>query len=104
MYKITKDGAPMGMTEAPNYVRRAQNGCFVLCPAEEAQGIALEGRVYHLLGTPEIEGAETVMLEEMDGGAELWANTVTLEDADAINVDHEYRLTMLELGLADSEI
>ena len=30
MYRIVKDGAEMALTEAPNYVRKAKNGCFVL--------------------------------------------------------------------------
>ena len=32
MFKITKDGATVAMTEAPNYIKQAENGCFVLCP------------------------------------------------------------------------
>ena len=31
MFKITKDGATVAMTEAPNYIKQAGNGCFVLC-------------------------------------------------------------------------
>ena len=38
MFKITKDGATVAMTEAPNYIKQAENGCFVLCPeADRAQ-------------------------------------------------------------------
>lgn len=72
MFKITKDGATLAMTEAPNYIKQAENGCFVLCPEAEATGIAHNGTVYHLLGRPDMEGAEiTVMLEETDAGAEI---------------------------------
>ena len=63
MFKITKDGATVAMTEAPNYIKQAENGCFVLCPEAEATGIAHNGTVYHLLGRPDMAGAEiTVML------------------------------------------
>ena len=41
MFKITKDGATMAMTEAPNYIKQAENGCFVLCPEAEATGIEI---------------------------------------------------------------
>ena len=58
MFKITKDGATMAMTEAPNYIKQAENGCFVLCPEAEATGIAHNGTVYHLLGRPDMAGAE----------------------------------------------
>lgn len=72
MFKITKDGATVAMTEAPNYIKQAENGCFVLCPEAEATGIAHNGTVYHLLGRPDMAGAEiTVMLEETDAGAEI---------------------------------
>ena len=39
MIKIIKDGTSLGMTEAPTYVRQAENGCFVLCQEAEATGI-----------------------------------------------------------------
>lgn len=72
MFKITKDGATVAMTEDPNYIKQAENGCFVLCPEAEATGIAHNGTVYHLLGRPDMAGAEiTVMLEETDAGAEI---------------------------------
>ena len=72
MYKITRDGETVAMTEAPNYVRRAENGCFTLCQEVEAEGIAHGGQVFHLLGRPDMAGAAaTVMLEETDAGGEI---------------------------------
>lgn len=73
MYRIIRetDGTSIGMTEAPNYIKRAANGCFNLCPEPEASGIVFAGTVYHLLDREEIEGAETVALEETDAGVEI---------------------------------
>ena len=71
MYRITKDGASLGMTEAPTYIKQAPNGCLVLCPENEAMGIAHEGRVFHLLGREGLPDAPTVMLEQVDGGGEI---------------------------------
>lgn len=72
MYKITRDGETVAMTEAPNYVRMAENGCFTLCREAEAEGIAHGGQVFHLLGRPDMKGAAaTVMLEEIDAGSEI---------------------------------
>lgn len=93
MYKIIKDGETVAMTEAPNYIRMAGNGCRVLCSAEEAEGIAHAGEVFHLLGRPDLEGAAaTVMLEETDAGEEIEkaSNTggimfVTLAEAGSID-------------------
>lgn len=73
MFKIIKDGTSLGMTEAPTYVRQAENGCFVLCQEGQATGIAYGGTVYHLLGREALEGAESVIMEETDAGAEIQA-------------------------------
>lgn len=73
MFKIIKDGTSLGMTEAPTYVQQAENGCFVLCQEGQATGIAYGGTVYHLLGREALEGAESVILEETDAGAEIQA-------------------------------
>lgn len=32
MFRIIKDGGSVGMTEAPTYIKQAENGCYVLCP------------------------------------------------------------------------
>ena len=73
MFKIIKEGTSLGMTEAPTYVRQAENGCFVLCQEAKATGIAYNGTVYHLLGREALEGAESVILEAADAGAEIQA-------------------------------
>lgn len=77
MFKIIKDGACIGMTENPNYIKQAENGCYTLCPTPEASGIAFEGAVYRLLGRDGMEGVETVMLEETDAGSEIVKATET---------------------------
>lgn len=71
MYKITKDGATVALTEKPNYVRLQENGCFALCEEPEAQGVVHNGTVFHLLGREEMSGQETVMLEQIDAGAQI---------------------------------
>lgn len=71
MYRILKDGESLGMTEALTYVRKAKNGCYVLCQEAEATGIAYNGTAYHLLGREAMEGAESVSLEKTDAGAAI---------------------------------
>lgn len=71
MFRISKDGVSLGMTEAPNYIKQTENGCYNLCPEPEASGIVFEGKVYHLLDRPTLEGVDTVMLEETDAGTEI---------------------------------
>ena len=103
MYRIIKDGVSIGMTEAPNYIKKAANGCFNLCPEPEASGIVFEGNPYHLLGRDGMDELETVALQEVDSGLEMMAQNESLEYADAMNVDQEYRLTLLELGIIPGE-
>ena len=105
MYQIMdrETGTVLAMTEKPNYISRAENGCFVLCPEEEAQGVAWEGKPYALFGT-ELEGAAgTVLLSKVDGGEELRTLSLAAEDTDAMMVDQEYRLTLMELGIDHTE-
>ena len=104
MYKIIKDGALVAQTEAPNYVRRQENGHFGLCEERDAQGIVHNGTVYHLHGREALEGQETVVLGEFDAGAEMENTRTAVEDADAMNVDQEYRLTLLELGISEADL
>ena len=104
MFRIIRisDGESLGMTEAPTYIKQAANGCYVLCQEPEASGIAFDGTPYQLLGRPAMDGPaalETVMLETVDAGAMLQESQNSYPDLDAMAVDHEYRLTLLELGL-----
>lgn len=102
MYRIKKGEAVIGMTEAPTYIKQVENGCYNLCPEPQASGIVFSGVNYHLLGRDGMEDLETVMLEEIDAGAEIQAAQQAASDADGMIVDQEYRLTLLELGLADT--
>ena len=98
MYRIVKDGAELALIEAPSYVRQAGNGCFVLCQEAEAAGIAHNGTVYHLLGREALEGAKSVILEKT-----VKRIQDTAKDVDAMNVDQELRLTLLEMGISSTD-
>ena len=71
MFRIIRDGESVGMTEAPNYIKLTENGSYNLCQEPEASAIIFEGKVYHLLDRPALEGVDTVMLEETDAGTEI---------------------------------
>lgn len=71
MYKLSRNGESLGMTEALTYVKTAANGCYILCPEPEASGIVFAGIVYHLPGRPELAGTDTVAVEVVDAGTEL---------------------------------
>lgn len=53
----------------PVWVRKQDNGSYGLCAEEDAQGVVLDGTVYHLDGRAELEGTETVVLSEISESA-----------------------------------
>lgn len=71
MFRIIKDGAGIGLTENLNYIKKAENGCYILCPEPDASGIVFEGVTYHLLGRDAMDELETVALEKADAGNEI---------------------------------
>ena len=71
MFKILKGGTQLGMTEALSYIKKAKNGCYILCSEPEASGIVFSGTPYQLAGRPEMGDVETVTVEEADAGTEL---------------------------------
>ena len=77
----------------PTFIRKHENGCFVLTDINHAEGVA-----YH--GTPYLF-ADGAICYEVDKGADILETEKTVSDNDAMSVDQEYRLTPLELGLVE---
>ncbi len=73
MFRIIKAGAGIGLTENLNYIKKAENGCYILCPEHDASGIVFEGVAYHLLGRAAMDELETVSLEQTDAGSGRFA-------------------------------
>lgn len=65
MYKIVKDTQTVTVVSNPVWVKMQDNGSFTLCDAAEAQGVVVEGVVYHISNTPEIAGHDTVIISEI---------------------------------------
>ena len=93
MYRITSHTGEQFLTEHANYIRVHKNGVYLLTDKDHAEGVA-----YH--GTPYLfkDGAQVC---EVDKGADILETERTVSDNDAMNVDQEYRLTLLELGLTE---
>lgn len=102
--KIIKasDGTVLALTEDVTYIKKADNGCYILCPEPDASGISYASTPYHLLDRdPMGDDLESVMLEQTDIGSWVTETQTAIEDADALNVDQAYHLTLLELGITD---
>ena len=93
MYKIITHTGETHLTEKPNFIRKHENGCFVLTDEATAEGVAHHGTPYLFK-----DGA---ICYEVDKGADILETEKTVSDNDAMNVDQEYRLTLLELGLTE---
>ena len=46
MYKIITNTGETYLTEKPNFIRKHENGCFVLTDEETAEGVAYSGTPY----------------------------------------------------------
>lgn len=69
MYHVIKmDSTDLGMTDSINYIRISENGCFIPTDQDHAIGVAVDGVAYNLIGHNEIEGADTVVVSEIDAG------------------------------------
>ena len=104
MYKVIKVETETLLTiaEGLNYINLADNGCFVLCDESAAIGVAIDGTVYHILGRNKLtDDAEDVIILQFDTGGWAMTTNKALNDIDALNVDQEYRLTLIELGITD---
>ena len=93
MYKIITHTGETHLTEKPNFIRKHENGCFVLTNEAMAEGVAYNGTPYLF--------ADGVICYEVDKGADILETEKTVSDNDAMSVDQEYRLTLLELGLVE---
>lgn len=81
MYRIIKiDGTELGITDSVNYIRISDNGCYTNATQQEATGVAYQSIAYNLVGHSEIDGADTVVVSKIDGGAEVGslANTINI--------------------------
>lgn len=88
MYKIISGNIVIGLVDEPRYVRR-KNDTFVQCPAEQADGIAFNGKFYRF-SIKEIEGYEPVDIQPVDSGEYI--------------LQHEHSINDLNSGLTDTQL
>ncbi len=71
MYAVVKGGSVIGIVEKPRFIKKV-DGVYVEAEESEAQGVALNSVPYNLPGG-EMEGLETVDLNEVNGGEYIMA-------------------------------
>jgi len=70
MYRIIKiDGTELGITDTVNYIKIGASGSYAPTEKKTAIGVAFQSVPYNLAGHSEIEGADTVIVSQVDSGA-----------------------------------
>lgn len=81
MYRIIKiDGTELGITDSVNYIKIGSSGCFTTATEKDAIGVAFNSVPYNLVGHNMIAEADTVIVSAIDGGAEVYgiSNTINI--------------------------
>ena len=69
MYRIIKiAGTELGITDSVNYIKIGESGSYINATETDAIGVAYNSEPYNLIGHDDIEGVETVVVSEFDGG------------------------------------
>ena len=91
MYKILTNTGEAHLTEKANFIRKHENGCFVLTDEASAEGVAYNGTPYLF--------TDGTVLYEVDAGADIQTSQETEALTLEIAADHEARLCEIELGV-----
>lgn len=91
MYKIITNTGETHLTEKPTFIRKHENGCFVLTDEATAEGVAHHGTPYLFK-----DGAQVC---EVDAGADIQAYQETEALTLELAADYEARLCNIELGV-----
>ena len=98
MYEIRKDGGVIALAEAPNYIRRHADGFYILCEEKDAQGVAVDGAAYCLMGRTGLDELEEVQIVERDAG------TIILQQGkDATMSRTEIETALCDIDAANEE-
>ena len=91
MYKIMKIGVMVGLGDKPSYIRMQENGSYGFCSEQDAQGVVVDNKPYHLNGMDTLEGIDTVTMEDVSSSSLAndyqAAAQVFAGQADAGNID-----------------
>ena len=103
MYKIFKNDSLLTMVGTPTWVVKQKNGVFALCAEADAHGVVIDNTVYHIQGKPEIDNAESVVMELCDDG--LYANNINalLFNPDDLKYAEQFRKAVLLFATSLSE-
>lgn len=73
MYRIVSvnTGDEIGVVDEVTYIKVGDSGSYTNATKETATGVAVNSVAYDLVGHDEVNGADTVIVTEFDGGATI---------------------------------
>lgn len=90
MFRLMQNGVMVALGDDPRYIRKQTNGSYGFCTREEAQGVAVDSKPYHIEGMDALDGAETASMEQVASAAVVSdlaaAGAVYSAQADAGNI------------------
>ena len=107
MFAIIKEGITIAIVSKPYYVKKdgvLRGGIdrFLECDKEQAEGLAINGKLYNLLGKELKPGLEEVYIAEIDAGSlihKLDANQMALAE---LLIDVKYKQILIDLGVSEN--
>ena len=74
MYRIIKtDGTEIGLADSVRFIAKGGNGAYVEVKEQDAIGISFKGKLYALLGKPDLQEAEVVIVAKTSTADEIVA-------------------------------
>lgn len=99
MYEFLKNSAHIAFAEAPAFVKYDySNKCYALTDESGAEGVYIKGKHYSIAGKRPLPQAEVIEMQTIDSAYIFMKNEKEKADTDALLIEQEYRLTLLELG------
>ena len=107
MYSITVDGEVIALCDKPRYVKiKKESESYIECSAEEALGISVDGELYNINYKTDIPDRPLAFISEKDNCTVVFKNVSESsagvkfqEQQMEFDLDADYRLTCLELGI-----
>ncbi len=97
MFRLMQNGVMVALGDDPRYICKQANGSYGFCTREEAQGVAVDSKPYHIDGMAALEGAETAVMETV--GADSIVSDMQAASAVYAQQADDGNLTPAEISL-----
>lgn len=101
MYRVIVDQEIIDVCDKIDYIRyKEETDSWISCSDSEAEAISVKGEKYNIFGKDTLPDRPKAIISEEEAATFIKNTTETLENTQLeIDVDLDYRITCLELGL-----